>query len=50
LNNSTIVIAKTTGQQKAVNNIPKMFSRVKGRVRLSIMTTNNPISNKAISK
>jgi hypothetical protein len=50
LNNSTIVIAKTTGQQKAVNSIPIIFSREKRRVRFRIITAISPISNKAVSK
>jgi hypothetical protein len=49
LNNSTIVIANTTGQQNAVNTIPIKFSIEKGRVRLRIITLINPISNKLIS-
>jgi hypothetical protein len=50
LNNSTIVIAKTTGQQNAVNSIPNIFSTVKRRVSLRIITAISPISNKPISK
>jgi hypothetical protein len=49
LNNSTIVIAKTTGQQNAVNTIPIRFSIEKGRVRFRIMIVISPISNKAVS-
>jgi hypothetical protein len=49
LNNSTIVIANTTGQQNAVNTIPIIFSIEVGMVRLSIITAINPISNNAIS-
>jgi len=49
LNNSTMVIANTTGQQKAVNTIPIRFSREKGSVRLRIIKVINPISNKAVS-
>jgi flagellar motor switch/type III secretory pathway protein FliN len=44
-----MVIAKTTGQQNAVNTIPIKFSIEVGRVRLSIITAINPISNNAIS-
>jgi hypothetical protein len=49
LNNSTMVIANTTGQQNAVKTIPNIFSIEVGRVRLSIITAINPISNNAIS-
>jgi len=49
LNNSTMVIAKTTGQQNAVNTIPIKFSIEKGRVRFRIMIVISPISNNAVS-
>jgi len=49
LNNSTIVIASTTGQQNAVNTIPIKFSIEKGRVRFRIIIVISPISNKLIS-
>jgi hypothetical protein len=48
LNNSTIVIANTTGQQIAVKITPKIFSRVKGREWYRIAARVKPISNDAI--
>jgi hypothetical protein len=50
LNNSTIVIASTTGQQIAVKITPKIFSRVKGREWYRIAASIKPVSNKAISE
>jgi hypothetical protein len=48
LNNSIIVIARTTGQQIEVKITPITFSRVKGREWYRITTSIKPISNDAI--
>jgi hypothetical protein len=48
LNNSTIVIANTTGQQIAVKITPKIFSRVKGREWNRIATSIKPVSDNAV--
>jgi|GEM_PF-5430161 hypothetical protein len=50
LNNSTMVIAKTTGQQTEVNITPITFSRVKGREWYRIAAIIKPVSDNAISE